>query len=102
MPDVLSKKQRSRLMALVRSRNTRFELAFLRLLSAEIYPLGFRYRKHCRRFVGTPDIAFVKLKVAVFLDSDFWHGRNYDRLADRMNVFWRQKIERNMQSDRQV
>src|SRR5262249_16847884 len=79
-------------MSLVRCRNTRFELDFLRLLSAELYPLGYRYRKHCRHLVGTPDLVFAKFKLVVFLDSDFWHGRNYDKLAPRMNPFWRKKI----------
>ena len=102
MPDRLSKRQRSRLMSLVRGRNTRFELLFLRSLSAEIYPMGFRYRKHCRSIFGTPDIAFPKYKIAIFLDSDFWHGRNYNELVGRMNAFWRGKIERNMERDREV
>ncbi len=102
MPDFLSKAQRSKHMSLVRSRDTRFELAFLRVLSAEVYPCGFRYRKHHRTIPGTPDIVFLKYRLAVFLDSDFWHGRNYAKLADRMNQFWRRKIERNMERDRQV
>lgn len=102
MPDVMSKEQRSRLMAAVRGRNTGFELAMMRVLSAELYPLGYRYRKHYRRLRGTPDIVFVRHRVAVFFDSDFWHGRNYTRLKPRMNAFWRAKIERNIQRDRQV
>ena len=89
-------------MALVRSRNTGFELTFLRLVSAELYPLGYRYRKHCRGVFGTPDLVFHRFKLAIFIDSDFWHGRNYKHLADRMNPFWRKKIERNMERDRQV
>lgn len=102
MADVLSKDQRSRLMAAVRGRNTRFELKMMRLLSAELYPLGYRYRKHYCAVKGTPDIAFVRQRIAVFLDSDFWHGRNYHRLKSRMNGFWQAKIERNMERDRQV
>jgi DNA mismatch endonuclease Vsr len=102
MPDLMSKEQRSRLMANVRGRNTRFELALLRLLSAHVYPIGFRYRKHHRSLFGTPDVAFIRYRVVVFLDSDFWHGRNYDRLKDRMSPFWRTKIERNMERDREV
>lgn len=89
-------------MAGVRDRNTRFELAMMRVLSAELYPLGYRYRKHYRRLRGTPDIVFIKHRVVVFLDSDFWHGRNFEVLKPRMNAFWRAKIERNMQRDRQV
>lgn len=99
MTDIMSKIQRSRHMSLIRGRNTRFELEFLRLLSAELYPLGYRYRKHCRHVYGTPDVVFAKFKVAVFLDSDFWHGRNYDRMAPRMSLLWRQKIERNIARD---
>jgi DNA mismatch endonuclease (patch repair protein) len=102
MPDVLSKEKRSRLMAAVRDRNTQFELAMMRTLSAELYPLGYRYRKHYRPLRGTPDIVFVKYRVAVFLDSDFWHGRNYKLLKPRMSAFWRAKIKRNIQRDRQV
>jgi len=102
MADFLTKQQRSKHMGLVRSRNTRFELDFLRQASAVLYPLGYRYRKHCRWLVGTPDIAFAKHRVAVFLDSDFWHGRNYKTLAPRMNPAWCQKIERNMARDREV
>jgi DNA mismatch endonuclease Vsr len=102
MPDIMSKKQRSRHMSLVRGRNTRFEIDLLRFVSAELYPLGYRYRKHCRNLFGTPDIVFAKYKVAVFLDSDFWHGRNYKKLKPRMKSFWRKKIERNMERDQQV
>jgi DNA mismatch endonuclease, patch repair protein len=102
MPDWMSKAERGRHMGLVRSRNTRFELEMMRLLSAELYPLGYRYRKHYRPAKGTPDIAFVQYRVAVFFDSDFWHGRNYPQLKSRMNSFWRAKIERNMERDRQV
>jgi len=102
MPDWMSKAERSHHMGLVRSRNTRFELVMMRRLSAELYPLGFRYRKHYRAAKGTPDVAFVGRRIAVFFDSDFWHGRNYPRLKSRMNAFWRAKIERNMERDKEV
>jgi DNA mismatch endonuclease, patch repair protein len=102
MSDWMSKAERSRHMGLVRGRNTSFELRTMRLLSAELYPLGYRYRKHYRAAKGTPDIAFVRHRIAIFFDSDFWHGRNYDRLKSRMNAFWRAKIERNMERDRQI
>jgi DNA mismatch endonuclease, patch repair protein len=102
MPDWMSKAERSRHMGLVRGRNTQFERKMMRLLSAELYPLGYRYRKHYRNAKGTPDIAFVRKQIAVFFDSDFWHGRNYPQLKSRMNGFWRAKIERNMQRDKEV
>lgn len=89
-------------MSRVRSRDTEFELRLISALSANIYPLGFRYRKHDRKVVGTPDLVFKKYKIAVFLDSAFWHGHNYIRLKSRMSDFWRAKIERNIQRDVQV
>ncbi len=89
-------------MSLIRARNTRFETRLFAALSAEIYPLGFRYRKHCRSVFGTPDAVFRKYKVAVFLDSAFWHGHNYDRMKARMSLAWQAKIERNMQRDAEV
>jgi DNA mismatch endonuclease, patch repair protein len=89
-------------MSQVRGRNTRFELTMMRWLSSSLYPLGYRYRKHYRAAKGTPDIVFVRQRIAVFFDSDFWHGRNYLRLKSRMSLFWRAKIERNMQRDREV
>jgi DNA mismatch endonuclease (patch repair protein) len=102
MSDFMSKGERSRHMSLVHCRDTRLELEFFRLVSAALYPMGFRYRKHCRHVFGTPDLVFAKFKLAVFVDSDFWHGRNYAVLADRMTPFWREKIETNMRRDRRV
>ena len=102
MPDVMTKEQRSMLMSLVRARNTRFELTILQFISRELYPLGYRYRKHVRGIRGTPDIAFAKYKLAVFLDSDFWHGRDFENWAHRLSPFWRKKIEQNIERDRKV
>lgn len=90
-------------MASIKSRDTKFEIAFLELLSAQVYPKGHRYRKHYRGVTGNPDLAFVKHKLAVFLDSDFWHGRNYKKLEPRLkNEFWRTKIKRNISRDKEV
>lgn len=101
--DIFSKEKRSRVMASIGSRNTKFEMAFFKVLSAEVYPKGYRYRKHYAGATGKPDLAFVKQKVAVFLDSDFWHGRNFQRLAGRLkNAFWREKIRGNILRDRKV
>ena len=52
---------------------------------------------------GKPDVAFCKMKVCIFLDSDFWHGWQYPRWRHLLKSdFWRQKIERNRERDRQV
>ena len=90
-------------MSLIKSRNTNFETSFLRILSAEIYPRGYRYRKHYSKATGKPDVVFVKQKIAVFLDSDFWHGRDFKALKPQLrSKFWLKKITRNVQRDRKV
>ena len=94
-------------MSRIRSRNTRLEVGFLKKLSAEVYPRGFRYRKHYSRLAGKPDIVFIKEKVAVFLDGDFWHGHNWKlrglkslraELAS-YKKFWANKIRNNVKRD---
>ena len=90
-------------MARIKSKNTGFETKFFRILSAKIYPEGFRYRKHYKAIAGKPDIAFVRKKVAIFLDSDFWHGRNFRKLEPLLkNRYWINKIARNIVRDKRV
>ena len=74
-------------------------------LRKELWQRGIRYRKNVRRVYGNPDIVFMGLKVAVFCDSEFWHGYNWDeRKTDfKSNQdFWIPKIERNIERDKEV
>ena len=88
-------------MSRIRSRDTRLEIDFLKLLSAALYPKGYRYRKHYSRLPGKPDIVFIRQKVAVFLDGDFWHGYNLTRLGKKVpKKYWLPKIRRNMLRDK--
>jgi len=92
--------KRSRLMSKIRSTDTRPEL----MLRRALWALGYRYRKNVKGLPGTPDIAIKKYKVAVFVDGDFWHGRNWEEKKSRIQSnreYWIPKIERNMQRDRQ-
>lgn len=53
--------------------------------------------------MGNPDVVFVKQKIAIFLDSDFWHGRNFDKLRPQLrSAFWQKKIARNIERDKEV
>ena len=71
MTDFLSPETRSRVMARIRSRDTKPELALRRAL----YAAGVRgWRCHNRQLPGKPDIAFTRWRVAVFVDGRFWHG----------------------------
>lgn len=93
--------ERSELMSRIRSKNTKPELALRKV----IWHVGFRYRCHDKRLPGKPDLAFHRLKVAVFVDGDFWHGYDWANKKHRIKSnqgFWIPKIERNMQRDREV
>lgn len=103
MADVFSKKKRSEIMSKIRSKNTKVELIFRKALSSVVYPEGFRYRLHYKKIVGSPDIVFIKQKIAIFIDGDFWHGRGFDRKKSKLpKKYWIPKIEENIRRDRRV
>lgn len=70
-----------------------------------MWQLGLRYRKNNKTVFGKPDFSFKKYKVAVFVDGEFWHGKDWAiRKADIKSnrEFWIAKIERNIQRDAEV
>ncbi len=88
-------------MQAVRSSGSEIE----KLLGRELWRAGLRYRKNNRRIFGNPDFTLRSLKVAIFADSEFWHGKNWAkrRLEHKSNIeFWHTKIERNRRRDRLV
>lgn len=92
---------RRRNMQAVRSKDSKIELALRRAL----WSLGMRYRKNHPGLIGKPDIVFVGKKVAVFCDSEFWHGKDWEQRKSDFKSnqsFWLPKIERNMARDREV
>lgn len=75
------------------------------MLMKELWSRGLRYRKNVNGIYGKPDIVFIGKKVAVFCDSEFWHGFNWDERKNDFKShqeFWIPKIERNIQRDREV
>lgn len=93
--------QRRRNMQAIRNKNTSIEL----LLRKELRSRGIRYRINCTGITGKPDIGFKGMKVAVFCDSEFWHGYDWEVQKDRIKSnreYWIPKIERNMERDREV
>ena len=72
------------------------------LLAKALWRKGFRYRKNYRELPGSPDIAFTKQKVAVFIDGEFWHGFDWDNRKiklGRNRDYWIEKIQENMTRD---
>ena len=75
------------------------------ILRKELYSRGIRYRKNVRAIYGNPDIAFIGLKIAVFCDSEFWHGYDWSNRKNDFKTnqeFWIPKIERNIERDKEV
>jgi len=99
--DRLTKEQRRKNMQNVRSKDSEIELK----LRSELWKKGFRYRKNFREVFGCPDIVFKKLKIAVFVDSEFWHGIDWENRKNDFKSnqeFWIKKIEKNIQRDKEV
>ena len=99
--DNLTSIQRSKIMRAIRSTNTKDEVR----LAKALWHLGYRYRKNNRKIFGTPDLTFKKLKIAIFVDSEFFHGKDWENQKTRFKTneeFWQKKIERNMQRDIEV
>lgn len=75
------------------------------ILRKELWKRGIRYRKNVRKITGNPDIAFKGLRIAVFCDSEFWHGYNWEERKNDFKSnrdFWIPKIERNIERDKEV
>lgn len=97
--DKVSKKMRSEIMSKIRSKDSVMEIT----LRKELHKLGLRYRKNVHDLKGKPDIVFAKKKVAIFLDSCFWHGcRWHCRLPNTNRTYWVAKIERNKARDNNI
>jgi DNA mismatch endonuclease, patch repair protein len=97
----ISKSQRSNNMRAIRSKDTSIEL----MLRKELWKRGLRYRVNCKNVYGKPDILFVKAKVAIFCDGDFWHGKDYNEntfARSNNSEFWNKKIVRNIERDKIV
>ena len=93
--------QRRKNMQAVKNKDSQIEL----LLRQELWSRGLRYRKNVSRIYGKPDIVFIGKKVAVFCDSEFWHGYNWEERKKDFKShqeFWIPKIERNMERDAEV
>lgn len=99
--DRITPEQRSKTMSAIRSTNTKAEIR----LAKALWNLGYRYRKNNKTVFGKPDLTFKKLKIAIFVDSEFFHGRDWETQKDRVKTnreFWQKKIERNIQRDIEV
>jgi DNA mismatch endonuclease (patch repair protein) len=92
---------RSENMRRIKSKDTSIEL----ILRKELWKRGLRYRKNVKDIFGKPDIVFKGKKLAIFADSEFWHGKQLleGKYIPKTNTeFWVKKITRNIERDKEV
>lgn len=76
-----------------------------KLLAKRLWRMGYRYRKNDKRLPGSPDIAILRHRIAVFVDGEFWHGKDWETRKSRLKSnreYWIEKIEENMARDKRV
>ena len=99
--DKLTPEQRRKNMQAVKNKDSEIEL----LLRRALWTRGIRYRKNVKDIFGHPDIALLGKKIAVFCDSEFWHGFDWNNKKKEIKTrreFWIPKIERNIDRDNEV
>lgn len=87
-------------MSKIRGKDTSIEVK----LRKALWDRGYRYRKNYKDLPGRPDIVLTKYRIAIFCDSEFFHGKDWEILKPRLEKgknpdYWVKKIERNIQRD---
>lgn len=99
--DKVTKEQRRKNMQAVKPKNSKIEIK----LRKALWNKGYRYRKNYNALIGKPDIVITKYKIAIFCDSEFWHGYNWQNKKNEIKSnrdFWINKIESNIKRDIEV
>lgn len=101
MPDRFTPQERSRIMSLVKGRDTKPE----KIVRSLLHMMGYRFRLHRNDLPGKPDIVLPKRRKAIFVHGCFWHGHAGCRRAGRPKSnadFWNKKIDANMARDKKT
>ena len=99
--DRLTQKHRRKNIQAIKSKGSKIET----MLAKQLWKRSHRYRKNDKSVFSKPDLTFKGLKIAVFCDSEFWHGKDckIKKQEHKTNIeFWHQKIERNIERDKEV
>ena len=95
--------QRSANMRWIKNKDSAIEVKLRKALWAK----GYRYRKNYSKLPGKPDIVLTKYHIAIFCDSEFFHGKDWTQLEQQLkrsnnSDFWIKKISRNIERDTEV
>ena len=101
--DNLTTEQRKKNMRHIKSKDTEIEIK----LRKALWKKGIRYRKNYKIVPGKPDIAITKYRIAVFCDSEFFHGKDWEEQQERLknsnnSEYWLKKIASNIERDKEV
>ena len=98
---VRSKEVTSRIMSAIRGKNTGIE----KILRKALTEKGVRYRLYSSEVFGHPDLCLPRLKIAIFCDSEFWHGYHFEENEAKIKTnrdYWIPKIKANIARDKIV
>lgn len=98
MTDRVDSATRSRMMAAVKSRDTKPEL----LIRSILHQKGFRFRLHVKDLPGKPDIVLPKYRSVILINGCFWHGHEncrFFKIPSTRTEFWEEKIHKNKIND---
>lgn len=73
------------------------------ILAKALWHKGYRYRLNYKNLPGTPDIVLIKYKIAIFVDGEFWHGKDFENQKEKIKSnkeYWIEKIQENINRDR--
>lgn len=92
--------QRRKTMSHIRGKDTKIEIA----LRKALWNKGYHYRKNYKELPGSPDICLTKYKIAIFCDSEFFHGKDWEVLKPKVEkgnngAYWVKKIQDNINRD---
>lgn len=101
--DRLTKEQRHKNMSNIKSKDTGIEVK----LRKALWKNGYRYRKNYSALPGKPDIVLTKYNIVIFCDSEFFHGKDWEKLKQQLgkgknSKFWIKKISRNRERDEEI
>ena len=82
-------------MSRIKGKDTGLELR----VRSELHKRGLRFRIHFKELPGKPDVVFTKVKIAVFIDGDFWHGYGFPTWEHKVSDFWKTKISKTRERD---
>lgn len=97
MTDIVDQQTRSKMMAGIKSKNTKPEL----LIRKGLFARGLRFRLHCKELQGKPDLVFPKYKTVLFVHGCFWHMHDCHlfKLPTSNQEFWQKKLKGNRDRD---